>query len=174
MMLSFICIYKQGAILECISIPRLNFADLQIIMKISVRKIPFGDPEIGKAFEIRKKVFVDEQNCPADLEYQNDDVSIHFLAICDGTACGAARWRQTDKGIKLERFAVLPEYRGRHVGAALVHAVLNDIKERNLTIYLNAQLSALGFYLPFGFEPVGDIFEEAGIRHRQMVLSSRG
>jgi predicted GNAT family N-acyltransferase len=140
-------------------------------MLITVKKIPFGDPRLQSAFDIRRKVFVDEQHCPADLEYQGDNVSTHFLALCDGTPCGAARWRKTEKGIKLERFAVLPSFRGRHVGAALVKAVLNDIRNADSTVYLNAQLSAVGFYLPFGFQPVGEIFEEAGIMHRQMVFS---
>ena len=139
---------------------------------ISVRKVPFGDPELQKAFDIRKKVFVEEQHCPADLEYQNDDVSTHFLATCNGIPCGAARWRLTKNGIKLERFAVLPEFRGHRAGAALVNAVLDDVKQHQATIYLNAQLSALGFYLPFGFTPVGEEFEEAGILHRQMIFSS--
>jgi GNAT superfamily N-acetyltransferase len=30
-----------------------------------------------------------------------------------------ARWRKTDKGYKLERFAVLKQYRGLGVGQAL-------------------------------------------------------
>ena len=141
---------------------------------ISVKKVLFGDPELQKAFDIRRKVFVDEQHCPAELEYENDDVSTHFLAKSDGAACGAARWRRTENGIKLERFAVLPEFRGRHVGSALVKAILDDIKEQRLKVYLNAQLSAVDFYLPFGFTPVGEEFEEAGIRHRQMILSSHG
>ena len=78
---------------------------------ITVTKLNYGDPALDEAFVIRRKVFVDEQHCPPDLEYQNDDVSTHFLAKCDGVPCGAARWRKTENGIKLERFAVLPEFR---------------------------------------------------------------
>lgn len=94
---------------------------------IIVTKLNYGDPALTEAFAIRRKVFVDEQHCPADLEYENDDISTHFLATSDGVPCGAARWRQTNNGIKLERFAVLPEYRGKGVGAHLLKAVLADI-----------------------------------------------
>jgi predicted GNAT family N-acyltransferase len=138
---------------------------------INIIKLNYGDPELQKAFDIRRKVFVDEQKCPADLEYRDDDVSTHFLAICNNIPCGAARWRITGSGIKLERFAVLPEYRGKGVGAHLVKAVLKDIPATNRKIYLNAQLSALSFYASFGFKPVGDHFEEAGIMHQQMFYA---
>lgn len=138
---------------------------------INVFKLNFGDPELQKAFDIRRKVFVDEQNCPADLEYQYDDESTHFLATCNNVPCGAARWRKTGNGIKLERFAVLPEYRGKGIGAHLIKAVLKDIPASPGKIYLNAQLSAMNFYTPFGFKPVGDQFEEAGIMHQQMLYA---
>lgn len=138
---------------------------------ITVIKLNFGDPQLDEGFAIRRKVFVDEQHCPADLEYQNDDVSTHFLAKCNGVPCGAARWRKTENGIKLERFAVLPEYRGKGVGAHLVKAVLADISGSAGKIYLNSQVSAMDFYLPFGFKPVGDRFEEAGIMHQQMLYA---
>ena len=99
---------------------------------------------------------------------------MHFLATFDGTPCGAARWRKTEDGYKLERFAVLKEFRGKGVGLRLVKAVLADIPPGVSNIYLNAQLSAVGFYEPLGFMPVGERFEEAGITHQQMVLASAG
>ena len=138
---------------------------------ITVIKLNFGDPELQKAFDIRRKVFVEEQRCPADIEYQNDNVSTHFLAICGDVPCGAARWRKTENGIKLERFAVLPAFRGKGVGVHLVNAVLADIPGNTSKIYLNAQISAMNFYTPFGFIPVGEQFDEAGIRHQQMLYA---
>jgi predicted GNAT family N-acyltransferase len=33
---------------------------------------------------------------------------------------------------------------------------------------LHAQLTAEGFYLKEGFNPVGGVFDEAGIAHRKM------
>ena len=139
---------------------------------ITVIKLNFGEAALEDAFAIRRKVFVDEQHCPAHLEYENDDVSTHFLAKYNGTPCGAARWRKTENGIKLERFAVLPEYRGKNIGAHLLRAVLDDVAGKASKIYLNAQISALGFYVPFGFKPVGEQFEEAGIIHQQMLFAA--
>jgi len=125
--------------------------------------------ELESAFAIRKKVFVEEQGCPPELEYENEDVSTHFLALMDNFPCGACRWRKTEKGYKLERFAVLKEYRGKRVGLALLAAVLDDLPADADYIYLHAQIDAVGLYAKFGFTVDGEQFEEAGIKHFKMI-----
>lgn len=135
---------------------------------IEVNKVT-SQEVLDKVFNIRRIVFVDEQNCPPELEWENEDVSTHFLATLAGEPVGACRWRKTDAGYKLERFAVLKAYRGRKVGQALVAAALADLPADADYIYLNAQLDAMGLYAKFGFEAEGDQFEEAGIQHFKMV-----
>jgi predicted GNAT family N-acyltransferase len=135
---------------------------------IEVNKVTSEDV-LEKVFNIRRIVFVDEQNCPPELEWENEDVSTHFLATIDGTPVGACRWRKTDAGYKLERFAVLKAYRGLKVGQALVAAALADLPADASYIYLNAQLDAMGLYAKFGFVAEGEQFEEAGIQHFKMV-----
>src|SRR5690349_18856277 len=84
---------------------------------------------LEQAHQIREEVFVVEQNVPAEEEYDEyEDSSRHFLAVIGAIPAGTARWRFTDKGVKLERFAVRAQFRGRGVGAALVQAVLEDIR----------------------------------------------
>jgi len=125
--------------------------------------------ELEKVFAIRKTVFVEEQNCPPELEWENEDVSIHFLAEMNGEPCGACRWRKTEQGYKLERFAVLKEFRGKRIGQALVAAALADLPENADYIYLNAQITAMPLYARFGFVAEGEQFDEAGIQHFKMV-----
>ena len=135
---------------------------------IKVRKVT--DPaELEKVFAIRRIVFVGEQNCPPELEWEFEDESNHFLATLDGEPAGASRWRKTDKGYKLERFAVLQEYRGFGVGQELVKVVLADLPSDADYIYLHAQIQAVGLYEKFNFEKTGPEFEEAGIRHYKMI-----
>ncbi len=126
--------------------------------------------DLEKVFAIRREVFVGEQNCPPELEWEHEDESTHFLATVDGVPAGASRWRKTDKGYKLERFAVLKPYRGNGVGQALVQTVLNDLPADADYVYLHAQIDAITLYLRFGFVKVGEQFEEAGIQHFKMVL----
>lgn len=125
---------------------------------------------LQQAFAIRHEVFVIGQNCPAELERDREEESTHFLATVNDKPAGAARWRKTDNGYKLERFAVLDQFRGFGVGQALVKAVLNDLPVDAHYIYLHAQTPAVPLYLKSGFETEGEEFEEAGIKHFKMVL----
>lgn len=125
--------------------------------------------DLEKAFAIRVTVFVEEQQVDRSLEYEYEDESTHFLATIDGQAVGTARWRTTEKGIKLERFAVLPKYRQHGVGAALLKAVLEEVLPTDKKIYLHGQTRVAGFYSKYGFAPYGPEFEEAGIQHYVMV-----
>lgn len=127
-------------------------------------------------FSIRSKVFVDEQHVPADKEYdQYEEESFHFLASANGKPVGAARWRFTSEGVKLERFAVLSEARGKGVGQALLTAVLRDIMvhpdAQGKMKYLNSQILAVSLYEKFGFKKVGEQFEECNIQHYRMELA---
>ncbi|MVN91319.1 GNAT family N-acetyltransferase [Mucilaginibacter aquatilis] len=136
---------------------------------VNVKKVSEQE-DLDKVFAVRRVVFVDEQNCPPELEWEFEDESTHFLAEINGQPAGASRWRKTDKGYKLERFAVLKENRGQGVGQALVKAVLNDLPEDAQYIYLHAQVQATPLYKKFGFKEIGPMFEEAGIQHHKMVF----
>ena len=131
--------------------------------------------DLDAAFTIREKVFVEGQGVPAALENDEHDRrdARHYLArIPDGTPAGAARWRETENGVKLERFAVLESFRNQAIGATLLYAVLADVRAElpDKEVYLNAQLRAVPFYERHGFRTEGEIFEEAGIQHYRMVL----
>jgi predicted GNAT family N-acyltransferase len=132
--------------------------------------------DLDAAFTIREIVFVQGQNVPADEEYDQHDraaTTRHYLARVDGQPAGAARWRPTAHGVKLERFAVLETFRGHGVGTALVHQVLADVAAEApeaAQVYLHAQLRAIPLYERTGFQKVGDMFEECDIQHYKMVL----
>ena len=136
--------------------------------KVQVKKVT--DPtDLEKVFAIRREVFVGEQNCPPELEWEHEEESNHFLATVDGIPAGASRWRKTDKGYKLERFAVLKKFRGNGVGQALVKTVLADLPSEADYVYLHAQVDAVTLYERFNFVKTGPEFEEAGIRHYKMI-----
>lgn len=144
-------------------------------MSLRVEKIT-DKTLLKEAFAIRTQVFVQEQQVdPMQERDAHENTSHHFIAFLNEIPIGAARWRVTDYGVKLERFAVLREFRGKGIGQALVSAVLKDIAanpEADGKIkYLHAQLSAVGLYSKFGFEKVGDLFEECFIQHYKMQLA---
>ncbi|MDA8629487.1 GNAT family N-acetyltransferase [Bacteroidia bacterium] len=128
-------------------------------------------PQMMEIFEVRRKVFVIEQEVDPKEEYDEfEESSKHFLAKHNGIICGTCRIRNTSKGIKLERFAVLKSYRGKGVGAALVVKCLEELNNASTTKYLHAQLHAIPFYEKYGFKCTGPQFEEAGIQHFKMII----
>lgn len=124
--------------------------------------------ELHEAHKIRKEVFVVEQNCPEDIEWEFEEESKHYIALIDDVIVGTARWRETQKGYKLERFAVAKPFRNRQVGAELLRRLLKDIPANDNPVYLHAQLAAKNFYLRHGLKPIGEHFWEGGIEHVKM------
>ena len=138
-------------------------------MKINV-KIITSENNLKIAFAIRKKVFVEEQKVSEDIERDEFEYKAnHALAYVGDKPVGTARWRQTQKGVKLERFAVLPKFRSCGVGKNLVHFILKELMNSE-NIYLHAQEHVVSFYDRFGFVKKGDKFFEADIPHWLMEL----
>lgn len=142
--------------------------------QIQVEKVLTED-QLNTIFKIREDVFVIEQEVDPSEEYDEfESTSTHFLAKVNDQPAGTARWRFTDKGIKLERFAVLKSMRGKGVGQKLVKAALDDIashpESKGKKLYMHAQLDAMPLYAKFGFQKVGDMFEECNIQHFKMEL----
>lgn len=136
---------------------------------ISIRKFTFENKTLRqKAFAIRHEVFVVGQDCPKELEYEFEEESTHFLLLEDEIALATARHRKTEKGFKLERFAVLEFARGKGYGMQILQAILNDLKEEKELKYMHAQQQVIPFYEKVGFKKIGDLFEEAGIMHYTM------
>lgn len=141
---------------------------------LEIKSFQFDNQDlIAKAFAIRTSVFVKEQGVDSDLEMdENDAIAHHYLVSDNDVAIATARWRETSNGIKLERFAVLENFRNQKIGDILLKKVLQDILPLNKTIYLHSQLKAVSFYERNGFVKIGEIFEEAGIKHYNMYYKS--
>lgn len=140
--------------------------DKEIIVKVA------DSPQSMEAiFGVRREVFVIEQSVSEEEEYDEFETSsTHLFATCDNRVVGTCRYRNTSQGTKLERFAVLKDYRTRSVGASLLLAALAAVDQSRL-IYLHAQVQVVEFYKKYGFAQVGEQFEEAGIQHYKMEYS---
>ena len=126
-----------------------------------------------KCFSIRRNVFVKEQNISEKIEFDDENVdATYFIAQYKNIFVGTARYRLTDFGIKLERFAVLKPYRNLGIGKKLALHILNSVKDETL-IYLHAQESVIEFYSNLGFKRIGSQFFEAEIPHQKMIYNHR-
>lgn len=135
---------------------------------------PVEDPRaLAELHAIREAVFVREQQVPAALERDAHDAAcLHVVArTLGGQAIGTARLLPPGAGHppKIGRMAVLRDWRGRGVGSAMLLALLRLARQRGWhEVALNAQASAIGFYLRHDFLPLGPRFMEAGIEHQAM------
>src|SRR5690625_2779617 len=121
---------------------------------------------------IRHAVFVNEQKVPIEEEideFDESDSVIHLLGTHQSTPIAASRIRFLDNYAKLERIAVLKEFRGKQFGADMVKAMEEVILTQDcIHAVLNAQTYAEEFYKKLGYTKISDVFMDAGIPHITM------
>lgn len=129
---------------------------------------------ISRARPVRTQVFVEEQGVPQALEWDELDAgSRHALAL-DSTGKPIGTGRLLPDG-HIGRMAVLPEWRAKGVGAALLRRLMELAQATGHGhVVLNAQLRAVPFYARFGFTCEGAEFIEAGIPHIAMARNLGG
>lgn len=130
--------------------------------------------DIAACQALRRAVFIEEQGVSAADEVDGQDAkATHLLATDAGQPVGTARLlTQGDFG-KIGRVCVVASHRGRGLGAALIRASVAEFAKRPdlAKVKLGAQTHALGFYERLGFTAVGPEYLDAGILHRDMVLT---
>lgn len=122
---------------------------------------------------IRHQVFIEEQGVSEADEWDEEDASAtHLLAIWENRdVVGTARLQSNGK---IGRMAVLPNWRAKGIGAAMLMRLVELAVEKAISKpWLYAQEGAIGFYERFGFVTTGKPFMEAGIVHREMRLERK-
>ena len=117
---------------------------------------------------VREAVFVVEQRVPPELEWdERDPECLHVLAeTAAGQVIGTGRLLPDGH---IGRMAVMPSWRSRGVGSALLMQLLSEAKQLGFTeVVLHAQVHAVPFYERHGFAAEGPEFADAGIPHRTM------
>jgi predicted GNAT family N-acyltransferase len=137
--------------------------------EIVVREARWPDEEAALA-ALRTTVFVQEQQVPREIEWDGrDSEAWHVLAVAGDDPVGCGRLLPDGR---IGRLAVLPTLRGSGIGARMLEALIAIARRQGFaSLYLHAQIGALAFYERQGFTADGDIFEEAGIQHRNMSLA---
>jgi predicted GNAT family N-acyltransferase len=141
---------------------------------IEIRRIN-NEEEMNIAYQIRREVFIEEQGVPEELEMDElDKEAIHVLAYVDGAPAGCGRMLLNGTEAKIGRIAVRKSMRGTGIGTGMCKLLIAIAEESGIrAVYVNAQLTAEGFYTRLGFnrEAGGNTFLEAGIEHVRMVRS---
>ena len=126
------------------------------------------------AFLVRQEVFILEQGVPAELELDEFDSSAaHVLAYQDTHCIGTGRLvNLSAKQAQIGRMAVLAKFRGKGVGKQILQKLVDlAVSQGAQEIILHSQVSAIPFYERLGFQAQGDVYDEASIPHRNMMLT---
>lgn len=130
--------------------------------------------QMYEMLRLRSEVFVVEQNC-VFLDLDNKDQGCyHLLMYQDGVLEACARLVPPGLSypqMSIGRIVTSPATRGTGLGKKLVDIAITECYRLfgNGPIQIGAQLYAKGFYEAFGFEQVGEVYDEDGIDHIHMI-----
>lgn len=118
---------------------------------------------------VRTPVFIEEQAVTPEFEWDDiDATAVHLLAMLNGEPIACLRVIDYKK---IGRMAVLKDYRGCGLGAALLlEAVAICKKQGSKSVYLSAQTHAIEFYRKAGFRQTSDEYCDVDIPHVDMQL----
>ena len=116
-------------------------------MQLSAKVAATAD-EIAKVFALRSAVFMSEQDCPYDEEFDgNDYCATHILGTVDGEPAAVLRVRYFADFAKIERLAVLPRFRRTLIMKTVVESGIEICRRKGYRmLYGHAQKRLTRFW----------------------------
>ena len=139
-------------------------------MVLDIRFIQ-NSKDMLSCLELRRTVFIEEQNVPENEEVDGDDPDCdHILLTVSDMPVGAARLKYYNDFIKVQRVCVLKNYRGQGIGSKIINFIIRHVEKNDIrsSVRLGSQIHALEFYKRLGFIEFGEEYLDAGILHKDM------
>jgi predicted GNAT family N-acyltransferase len=114
--------------------------------------------DLMRVVAIRNSVYIGEQECPYDEEYDGNDLSAsHLLAYIGDEPVGCLRLRFFAGFAKFERMAIRKEYRKSRAAIKLVRAGFELCRKKGYRrVYGHIQDHLVSFWSRFGFRVMED------------------
>ena len=143
------------------------------MVEINILKLNFNDEDFSHIRNIRKSVFNTELGIlESELFDKHDETCDHFLIFDGKKIVGSVRIRSMNTSIRLERMAILKEFRTKNYGKNCIFQLKEYYSTKNFSrIILDSIYSVRGFYKKCGFIEEGEIFQRVGIDHIRMSLT---
>lgn len=128
--------------------------------------------DLETCLAVRQKVFVEEQDVPLDREMDEyDQTARHFAVQVDEQIVATCRVRFMGSAAKIERMAVLKDFRSKGIGMVLMKYILQELSRAgDIQLFkLSSQAHAVPFYEKLGFKTRGSEYMDAGIPHYDMI-----
>lgn len=119
---------------------------------------------------IREQVFIQEQGIASEDEWDDfDATAVHFMVYDKEQPIATARLLPQHS---VGRVAVLMPYRKQGIGKILMQDIIDYARNQKLPyLKLSAQTYVTAFYLALGFKVQGEVYQDCGIPHIDMVLA---
>ncbi|ARD27866.1 GNAT family N-acetyltransferase [Acinetobacter lactucae] len=118
---------------------------------------------------IREQVFIQEQGIAPEDEWDDlDAIVLHFIVYDKEQPIATARLLPQHS---VGRVAVLMPYRKQGIGKILMQYIIEYARQHKLPyLKLSAQTYVTAFYEALGFKVQGEVYQDCGIPHIDMVL----
>jgi len=112
--------------------------------------------DLMRVASLRSAVYIGEQECPYEEEFDGNDLSAtHLIGYVGNEPAGCLRIRYFADFAKVERLAVRKEYRNTRLSFQLVRAGIQLCQMKGYRrLYGHAQKRLVNFWSRFGFRPL--------------------
>ncbi len=109
--------------------------------------------DLMRVVAVRSAVFIGEQRCPFNEEFDGNDLSgTHLLGYVGHEPVASLRIRYFADFAKIERLAVRSEFRGRRLAQQVIQAAIELCGQKGYTrVYGQSERSMVEWYGQFGF-----------------------
>jgi predicted GNAT family N-acyltransferase len=135
-------------------------------------RVASGFDDMMRMVAVRAAVYLAEQNCPYDEEFDgNDFTATHILALADGEPAGCIRLRYFGDFVKYERVTIRREFRSSNVSDELIRFSLELIRRKGFrTVYGHAAKNLIRYWRRWGFRPSDETIRFSGLEFVPVVL----
>lgn len=125
-------------------------------------------PEL--TWRLRQKVLYPAQKL-YEMEMAEDSNGYHFGAFMDNELVGVVSLFQNGDDFQFRKFAVDESIQGKGVGKTMLKHLVNfAINENAKRLWCNARVTAIEFYLKYGFTHTGQLFSKNGFDYEILEM----
>ena len=138
---------------------------------MSLKIIEFGSASYQKMVDLRFQILRNPLGLTfsqADLDKEKEDILIGFFEDDDLEGC-CILTPDSKTNIRLRQMAVVSGLQGKGIGRMIMNFAENVARDKGYKVlHMHARKSAAAFYEKYGYQIIGDAFEEVTIPHYEM------
>ena len=121
-------------------------------------------------WRMRQKVLYPAQKL-YEMEMDEDNHGYHFGAFMDNQLVGVVSLFQNGNDFQFRKFAVDENAQRKGVGKTMLKHIIDFVLNENAKrLWCNARVTAIAFYLKYGFNHTGELFSKNGFDYEILEM----